>query len=127
MSYPISHHARKKEEPWKHSFIVGAAGKTPTGRMLRPPGAVAPIVEKRLARSPGGWMPWRRCGYGWNWSWLGGRYRAVRSPGALLAALAGAGCTGLSLGVSWFLPELAILSAVAAGFWWQVVRVVEGI
>ena len=51
----------------------------------------------------------------------------MRSPGALLAALAAAGCTGLSLGVSWYLPELALLSAAAAGFWWQVVRVVEGI
>jgi len=50
----------------------------------------------------------------------------MRSPGALLAALAAAGCTGLSLGVSWYLPELAILSAIAATFWWQVVRVVEG-
>jgi hypothetical protein len=45
---------------------------------------------------------------------------------AWLAALAGAGCTGLSLGVSWYLPELAILAAAAAGFWWQVVRTVEG-
>ena len=50
----------------------------------------------------------------------------MRSPLALLAALAGAGCTGLSLGVSWYLPELAILAAAAAGFWWQVVRAVEG-
>ena len=49
----------------------------------------------------------------------------MRNPAGWLAALAGAGCTGLSLGVSWFLPELAILSAVAAGFWWQVARVVE--
>ena len=49
----------------------------------------------------------------------------MRSPGALLAALAAAGCTGLSLGVSWYLPELAILSAIAATFWWQVVRAVE--
>jgi len=49
----------------------------------------------------------------------------MRSPGALLAALAGAGCTGLSLAVSWYLPELAILSAVAASFWWQVARMVE--
>ena len=49
----------------------------------------------------------------------------MRSPLALLAALAGAGCTGLSLGVSWYLPELALLSAAAAGFWWQVARVVE--
>ena len=43
-----------------------------------------------------------------------------------MAALAAAGCTGLSLGTSWYLPELALLAAVAAGFWWQVVRVVEG-
>jgi len=50
----------------------------------------------------------------------------MRSPGALLASLAAAGCTGLSLGVSWYLPELAILSAIAATFWWQVVRAVEG-
>jgi hypothetical protein len=50
----------------------------------------------------------------------------MRNPGSLLAALAAAGCTGLSLGVSWFLPELAILSAVAASFWWQVVQAVEG-
>ena len=50
----------------------------------------------------------------------------MRSPGALLATLAAAGCTGLSLGVSWYLPELAILAAVAGIFWWQVVRVVEG-
>jgi hypothetical protein len=27
--------------------------------------------------------------------------------------------------VSWYLPELAILSAAAAGFWWQVVFAVE--
>jgi hypothetical protein len=27
--------------------------------------------------------------------------------------------------VSWYLPELAILSAAAAGFWWQVVFVVD--
>ena len=50
----------------------------------------------------------------------------MRSPLAFLAALAAAGCTGLSLGVSWYLPELAVLSAVAAGFWWQVVRTAEG-
>ena len=50
----------------------------------------------------------------------------MRSPMALLAALAAAGCTGLSLGVSWYLPELAILAAVAAGFWWQVVSTVQG-
>jgi len=50
----------------------------------------------------------------------------MRSPLALLAALAGAGFTGLSLGVSWYLPELALLSAAAAGFWWQVARTVEG-
>ena len=49
----------------------------------------------------------------------------MRSPLALLAALAATGCTGLSLGVSWYLPELAILAAAAAGFWWQVVRAVE--
>ena len=48
----------------------------------------------------------------------------MRSPGALLAAWAAMGCTGLSLGVSWYLPELAILSAIAATFWWQVVRTV---
>ena len=49
----------------------------------------------------------------------------MRSPSALWAALAGAACTGISFGVSWYLPELAILAAVAAIFWWQVVRVVE--
>jgi len=49
----------------------------------------------------------------------------MRSSLALLAALAGAGCTGLSLGVSWYLPELAILAAAAAGFWWQVVVAVD--
>jgi hypothetical protein len=49
----------------------------------------------------------------------------MRSPLALLAATAAAGCTGLSLGVSWYLPELAILSAAAAGFWWQVVKASE--
>ena len=49
----------------------------------------------------------------------------MRSPLALLAALAAAGCTGLSLGVSWYLPELAILSAAAASFWWQVVVAVD--
>ena len=49
----------------------------------------------------------------------------MRSPLAMLAALAGAGCTGLSLGVSWYLPELALLSAAAAGFWWQVVVAVD--
>ncbi|MEY5062451.1 MAG: hypothetical protein RLZZ112_415 [Verrucomicrobiota bacterium] len=49
----------------------------------------------------------------------------MRSPLVWLAALAAAGCTGLSLGVSWHLPELAILSAVAAGFWWQVVKTME--
>jgi len=47
------------------------------------------------------------------------------SPLGWLAALAGAGCTGLSLGASWYLPELAVLSAAAAGCWWQVVRAVE--
>jgi len=50
----------------------------------------------------------------------------MRSPLALLAALAGAGCTGLSLGVSWYLPELAILSAAAASFWWQVASAAGG-
>jgi len=50
----------------------------------------------------------------------------MRSSGGLLSALAAAGCTGLSLGVSWYLPELAILSAIAAIFWWQVARTVEG-
>ena len=50
----------------------------------------------------------------------------MRSPLALLASLAAAGCTGLSLGASFYLPELAILSATAAGFWWQVVRAAEG-
>jgi hypothetical protein len=50
----------------------------------------------------------------------------MRSPRALLAALAGAGCTGLSLGVSWYLPELALLSAAAAGFWWQVAVTARG-
>ena len=50
----------------------------------------------------------------------------MRSPFALVAAAFAAGCTGLSIGVSWYLPELAILSALAAGFWWQVVRAVEG-
>lgn len=50
----------------------------------------------------------------------------MRSPLSLLAATLAAGCTGLSLGVTWIVPELAILSAVAAGFWWQVVRLVEG-
>jgi len=49
----------------------------------------------------------------------------MRSPLALVAAMAAAGCTGLSLGVSWYLPELAILSAAAAGFWWQVVKATE--
>ena len=46
----------------------------------------------------------------------------MRSPLAVMAALAGASCTGLSLGVSWYLPEMAILAALAAAFWWQVVR-----
>ncbi len=40
--------------------------------------------------------------------------------------MAAAGCAGLSLGVSWYLPELAILSAAASGFWWEVARSVEG-
>jgi len=46
----------------------------------------------------------------------------MRSPLALVAALAAAGCTGVSLGVSWYLPEMGILAATAAAFWWQVVR-----
>jgi len=49
----------------------------------------------------------------------------MRSPLTVLALLAAAGCTGLSLGVSWHVPELAILSAAAAGFWWQVARTAE--
>ena len=44
----------------------------------------------------------------------------LRALGGLLGREPAAGCTGLSLGVSWYLPELAILSAAAAGFWWQV-------
>ena len=49
----------------------------------------------------------------------------MRSLLAWLSALAAAGCTGLSLGASWQLPELAILAAAAAGFWWQVARLAE--
>jgi len=68
-------------------------------------------------------MPWPPCGNGWNWSWSGDQSAVMRNPLALLAALAASGCTGVSLGVSWYLPELAILSAAAAAFWWQVARV----
>jgi len=46
----------------------------------------------------------------------------MRSPLAVMAAFAAAGCTGVSLGVSWYLPEMGILAAAAAVFWWQVVR-----
>jgi len=46
----------------------------------------------------------------------------MRSPLGLLAALAGAGCTGVSLGSAWMVPELSILAAVAAAFWWQVAK-----
>jgi hypothetical protein len=46
----------------------------------------------------------------------------MRSPLALLAAMAGAGCAGLSFGIAIYLPEMAILSAVASAFWWQVAR-----
>jgi hypothetical protein len=46
----------------------------------------------------------------------------MRSPLAVVAAVVAAGCTGLSLGVSWYLPEMGILAATAAAFWWQVVR-----
>jgi hypothetical protein len=49
----------------------------------------------------------------------------MRNPLSLLAAWAAAGCAGVSFGVSWYLPELAILSAMAAGFWWQVVLEAE--
>ena len=47
----------------------------------------------------------------------------MRSVLGVLAALAGAGCTGVSLGCAWWVPELSILSAVAATFWWQAARV----
>jgi hypothetical protein len=40
-----------------------------------------------------------------------------------MAALVGAGFTGLCLGCAWAIPELSILSAVSAAFWWQVARV----
>jgi len=46
----------------------------------------------------------------------------MRSPLAVMAAVAATGCTGLSIGVSWYLPEMAILAATAAAFWWQVVK-----
>jgi hypothetical protein len=46
----------------------------------------------------------------------------MRSPLGLLAALAGASCTGVSLGCAWMVPELSLLAAVAAAFWWQVAR-----
>jgi hypothetical protein len=69
-----------------------------------------------------GWTLWRLCGGGWNWSWSGDQSRVMRSPLGLLAALAGAGCTGVSLGSAWMVPELSILAAVAAAFWWQVAR-----
>ena len=94
-------------------------------RTGKPPGDAAPIVANRPGAWPEGWTPSPLCGNGWNWSWPGGQWLAMRSPLAFLAALAGAGCTGLSLAVSWYLPELAILSATAAGFWWQVVKLVE--
>ena len=88
---------------------------------------VAPIAGRpRGACSAAGWADWPLSGRDWNWSWLGGRSTAMRSPWAMMALWAAVGCTGISLGVSSFLPELAILSAIAAGFWWQVVRVVEG-
>ena len=47
----------------------------------------------------------------------------MRSPLGLLAALAGASFTGLCFGCASAVPELSILSAVAAAFWWQVARV----
>jgi len=68
------------------------------------------------------WMHWSRYGGGWNWSWSGDLSRVMRSPLGLLAALAGAGFTGVSLGSAWMVPELSILAAVAAAFWWQVAR-----
>ena len=64
-----------------------------------------------------------RYGDGWNWSWSGDRLRPMRSPLGLLAAVAGAGCAGVSLGSAWMVPELSILAAVAAAFWWQIARV----
>jgi len=69
-----------------------------------------------------GWRRWWRYVDGWNWSWSGDRSRVMRSPLGLLAALAGASCTGVSLGCAWMVPELSILAAVAAAFWWQVAR-----
>ena len=44
------------------------------------------------------------------------------NPLALLAALFGAGLTGLSLGSACWVPELSLLSAISAAFWWQVAR-----
>lgn len=70
----------------------------------------------------GGWTRWRPCAGGWNWSWSGDQSQAMRSVLGVLAALAGAGCTGVSLGCAWWVPELSILSAVAATFWWQVAK-----
>ena len=71
----------------------------------------------------GGWRRWPRSDGDWSWIWFGGQGQVMRSPLGLLAALAGAGCTGLCLGCAWAVPELSILSAVAAAFWWQVARV----
>jgi len=65
---------------------------------------------------------WRPCAGGWNWSWSGDQSQPMRSVLGVLAALAGAGCTGVSLGCAWWVPELSILSAVAAAFWWQVAK-----
>jgi len=47
----------------------------------------------------------------------------MRSVLGSLAAFAGAGCTGVALGCAWLLPELSILAALAAAFWWQAARV----
>jgi len=80
------------------------------------------VGKQQEERSTAGLTLWRLCGAAWNWSWSGDRSRVMRSPLGLLAALAGAGCTGLSLGSAWMVPELSILAAVAAAFWWQVAR-----
>ena len=44
------------------------------------------------------------------------------SPLGLLAALFGAGLTGLSLGSAFCVPELSLLAAGSAAFWWQVAK-----
>lgn len=113
----------KKEEPWKRLCNAKPAGKTLTERIGKRPGNVAPIVgslpRTSWAGDGAGCCPF---GPGWNWNLSGDRGCTMRSPLSVMAALAAMACTGVSLAVSCFLPEMGLLSATAAVFWWQVVR-----